>query len=39
MLVGGDIRVVEKDAEGRILSSTNRPLAETVTPQKGVLLK
>ena len=37
--VGGEIRIVEKDAEGRILSSTNRPLSETVTPQKGVLLK
>ena len=37
--VGGEIRVVLKDAHGRILSSKSRPLAETVTPQKGVLLK
>ena len=37
--VGGEIRIVEKDAEGRVLSSKSRPLAETVTPQKGVLLK
>ena len=37
--VGGEIRVVSKDAHGRVLSSKNRLLAETVTPQKGVLLK
>ena len=37
--VGGEIRIVGKDAEGRILSSSSSPLAETVTPQKGVLLK
>ncbi len=37
--VGGEIRIVKKDAEGRVLSSSSSPLAETVTPQKGVLLK
>ena len=37
--VGGEIRVVLKDAHGRVLSSKSRPLAETVTPQKGILLK
>ena len=35
--VGGEMRLEEKDAEGRV-RSTVRPLAETVTPQKGVLL-
>jgi len=36
--VGGEMRLEEKDSEGRV-RSTVRPLAETVTPQKGVLLK
>ena len=36
--VGGAIRFVEKDAGGAVRASSSRPLAETVTPQKGVML-
>ena len=35
--VGGEMRLEERDAEGRV-RSTVRQLAETVAPQKGVLL-
>jgi len=37
--VGGEVRFETKDESGLVGKSTSHPLAETVTPQEGILLK
>ena len=37
--VGGEVRFEARDASGKICATKRQPLAEMVTPQKGVLLK
>ena len=36
---GGEVRFEARDASGNICATSRHPLAEAVTPQKGILLK